>query len=311
VIVRTEHAYEFVVLAETLNFTATAKQLMLAQPALSKHIQMLEHELGVQLLERSTHSVVLTEDGRLALESFRRIVDEYTALKRECEARQAGLSGFIRVGALYYGLDEQLGPIIRESQQRYPLLRIEVESMQPRQVVRGLKDGSLDVGLIMRTPALPGDEFTFVHLQNEPLFAIRTDDGRPRPRVWELRELADETLVIMSADAEYMDAIMSLVATVGVKPARVVDAIQVDLVPTKLRDTGGVFLGPRTLEHMASDLVLTRVRAGRPLYLEMGFAALRSRPTPATDVFLALCQEHAARRVRRRPSEAARNRTLR
>ena len=60
----TEHLYEFSVLARTLSFSRAAQALFLSQSMLSKHIQGLEAELGVQLLVRSTHGVSLTEAGR-------------------------------------------------------------------------------------------------------------------------------------------------------------------------------------------------------------------------------------------------------
>ena len=54
---------EFLVLAQTLNYSKAAQQLYLSQSVLSRHIQNLENHLGVALLSRNKHSVELTAIG--------------------------------------------------------------------------------------------------------------------------------------------------------------------------------------------------------------------------------------------------------
>lgn len=73
---------EFVALSESLNFSATASQLSISQPALSNHIQALEEELGVKLFERTRRSVALTKEGRLLLADARNLLDQYADMHR-------------------------------------------------------------------------------------------------------------------------------------------------------------------------------------------------------------------------------------
>ena len=58
----------FLAVAEERNFTRAAERLHIAQPALSRQVRELERELGVELLERTTHKVEPTEAGRMLLE---------------------------------------------------------------------------------------------------------------------------------------------------------------------------------------------------------------------------------------------------
>ncbi|MBQ3302799.1 MAG: LysR family transcriptional regulator [Eggerthellaceae bacterium] len=72
-----DYIREFIVLAETLNFTKAASRLYCSQPALSKHIAAIEHELGAELVERGEGRVALTPIGSIYLDEARRIVRDY------------------------------------------------------------------------------------------------------------------------------------------------------------------------------------------------------------------------------------------
>ncbi len=69
------HLRYFVAVGQALNFTKAAMRLHLAQPALSRQVSDLEGELGVDLLKRTSHGVVLTPEGKLFLEAARGILE--------------------------------------------------------------------------------------------------------------------------------------------------------------------------------------------------------------------------------------------
>jgi DNA-binding transcriptional LysR family regulator len=68
----------FAAVAETGSFTAAAQQLHLTQSALSVLVRELEREMGVQLLDRHTRRVQLTEAGREFLPSVHRLLGDLT-----------------------------------------------------------------------------------------------------------------------------------------------------------------------------------------------------------------------------------------
>ena len=65
----------FLAVAEHLNFARAAEQLHVTHPAVSQQIQTLEKELNVQLFQRTTRSVKLTEEGKTFLHDARQIVE--------------------------------------------------------------------------------------------------------------------------------------------------------------------------------------------------------------------------------------------
>jgi DNA-binding transcriptional LysR family regulator len=134
----------FVTLAEELHFGHAAAREHIVQSALSQQVQRLERELGVRLLERSTHHVELTRAGAAFLIEARQIlahVDRAAAV-----ARGSASPSMLRVGVIDAGCSS-MPQILREIQGQYPDLVIhQVEAGVPEQLEQ-LVDGRLDVGI--------------------------------------------------------------------------------------------------------------------------------------------------------------------
>ena len=135
----------FVTLAEELHFGRAAEREHIVQSALSQQVQRLERELGVRLVDRSTHHVSLTAAGAVFLVEARQILahaDRAAAVAR----RAVGASAPLRVGIIDSSYDS-MPQILHEVQARYPQLIIhQVEVGVPEQYQQ-LVDGRLDVGI--------------------------------------------------------------------------------------------------------------------------------------------------------------------
>lgn len=73
---------DFIMLAETLNFSKAAALRNVSQPALSNHILSLEEEFGIKLFDRTRRKVSLTQEGRLLLNDAQEILHRYEAMHR-------------------------------------------------------------------------------------------------------------------------------------------------------------------------------------------------------------------------------------
>jgi DNA-binding transcriptional LysR family regulator len=164
----------FVTLAEELHFGRAAAREHIVQSALSQQIQRLERELGVRLLDRSTHHVDLTPAGAAFLVEARQILDHVGRAGQA--ARNAVASApTLRVGIIDAGYDT-MPQILRELQRRHPDITIhQVEAGTPEQY-RQLADGRLDiaVGHVSQTPA----EVASKLIRLDPLGVLVPDDHR-------------------------------------------------------------------------------------------------------------------------------------
>src|SRR4051812_36566161 len=138
------HLRYFVAIAEERSFTRAAERLWVAQPGLSTQIRRLESELGVQLFDRHTRGVDLTDAGELFLERAR------TALAAADTARSTGhdladgLVASVRLGLVpgagWPGTSALLGHFGRER----PAVELTVVDSYGGTLLRDLRDGRLD-----------------------------------------------------------------------------------------------------------------------------------------------------------------------
>src|SRR5258707_13870047 len=92
------HLRYFLAVGEALNFTKASAQLRVAQPALSRQIQDLEEEIGVDLLRRSPRGVTLTAEGRLFLEEVRELLKRADESVEKVPALGRGEYGELHIG---------------------------------------------------------------------------------------------------------------------------------------------------------------------------------------------------------------------
>ena len=172
----------FVAVARSRHFGTAAAKLGVSQPSLSQALSSLESGLGVQLVERSTRKVLITEAGMSLLEQASGIVSSAA----ELVSSAAGLTGELR-GTLRLGLIPTVAPYRLPA--LLPKLRAEVEDLtvtvvedQTARLLESLRAGRIDAA-ILALPALTSglaeiplydEEFVLVVPPDHPL-AGRTD----------------------------------------------------------------------------------------------------------------------------------------
>ncbi len=123
----TERLFEFLVLSQTLSFSAAAKKLFMTQSTLSRHIAELENELGVKVLERSTHSVRLTHPGRMLASRIPRLLEKSETALSRLRLTGSGTSGSVSIACLENTVHEQLVIFLNQFSGKYPDIDFNIE----------------------------------------------------------------------------------------------------------------------------------------------------------------------------------------
>lgn len=192
---------EFIDLAYTLNFSVTAERMFISQPTLSKHINSIEAELGVQLFVRSTQSVRLTEAGKLFSERIKPLIIQYDIAVNELKTSGASLSGTLRVGFLDAAVRGFLSAAVNAYTKQYPQINLSLVSGELGDLERSVKNDVLDIALtILFTISKLPPELQFRELYTDGLAAV-VPAGNPlaeKPYV-HFSELLDYPLAVPSA----------------------------------------------------------------------------------------------------------------
>jgi DNA-binding transcriptional LysR family regulator len=141
----------FVAVAEELHFGRAAQRLGIAQPPLSRAIRQLERRLGVDLLERTSRSVALTEAGSVLLVEGRAALDAVAAADRRTRraASTTGDPGLVLVTKA--GASSELLSKLLDAYAAEPgAVTVDVILCGIAEQERLLRDGRADVALLHR-----------------------------------------------------------------------------------------------------------------------------------------------------------------
>jgi DNA-binding transcriptional LysR family regulator len=131
-------------LAKTGSLTATARELNLTPPAVSKRLAQLEARLGVRLLNRTTRKVSLTEEGELYYREAARILSDIEQLEQTITSRRAAPRGLVRVNATFGFGHRYIAPAISKFVRQYPEVRVQLELTD---TPINLADQGYDIGI--------------------------------------------------------------------------------------------------------------------------------------------------------------------
>lgn len=160
----------FVAVAERGGFGAAASALNVAQSALSRHIKLLEHELGGALFERGARGVAVTESGKVLLARGRWLLGALDDIKAEVLTENREPGGTVRLGAPSSLADIFYAPLARLFAERFPRVRLELSDGLTEEMTDRLLRTELDLAVV--TAPRPNDHLDYETLVIEKVFLI-------------------------------------------------------------------------------------------------------------------------------------------
>jgi LysR family transcriptional activator of dmlA len=117
----------FSLLARAGSFSGAARELGLSTPAVSKRLAQMEARLGVQLLNRTTRRVSLTQEGETYLQHARRILVDIDDMERLVSSAVAAPQGLLRVNATQGFGRSHIAPLISRFVKSHPKVQVELQ----------------------------------------------------------------------------------------------------------------------------------------------------------------------------------------
>ena len=144
----------FVSVADYASFSQAAEQLKLTQPAVSKRIATLEHELAEKLFDRIGRKVILTEAGATILPKCRSILEMVEDTQLSLSNLSGQVSGRLRLGTSHHIGLHHLPPVISKFSEQYPEVDLDLHFMDSEKVCDKVTHGDLELGIVT-LPIMP------------------------------------------------------------------------------------------------------------------------------------------------------------
>ena len=133
-----------IAIAERGSLRAAARDLGLAQPALSRSLRELEHELGVQLFERRARGMILTQMGQAFVRRASNVMTEVRRAREELEQMEGGTGGNVVAAMSIVPHLAMVPRVLRPFWKRYQNVELHLIEGQYPAVESRLKDGTID-----------------------------------------------------------------------------------------------------------------------------------------------------------------------
>jgi DNA-binding transcriptional LysR family regulator len=266
----------FHAVAETGSFTGAARALFLTQSGVSKHIRLLEEELGTTLFDRLARRVVLTAPGRTLHDATREMV----RLIQDAEARLSeaeGPAGALGVAASVTAGTYVLPAALAEFREQHPRVDVRVDVQLGDEVVRAVLEGAADVRIVgqaVRDERLAVQPF----LPDELVAIVPSRHPWARRRSLPLATLLGEVLLLPRPGSGTRRALEEQLARERVTPRRVLEYGNTETVMKAVGAGLGVALvSARAAEResAAGEVAVVRLRGAAQVHRH--FAAVWRR----------------------------------
>jgi len=279
----------FVAVGEELHFGRAARRMHMTQPPLSRHIQLLEFEIKIRLLQRTSRSVRLTPAGKAFLQEAIRILALVESSAASAQRIARGELGLLRVGFTAGSSYSFLPKLLARTSTSLKDISFVLTEMVTRQQIEALESNSIDLGL-QRVPITHQELETLLVVREKMMLALPKNHRLAKGRLPTLADLRDEPLITFSPrDGQYFyQLIDNLFASASIAPKYVQQISQIHSILALVSAGLGVAIVPESARmlHFAGSIL--RQLKMPPLYADLHVVWRKDNENPALPPFIDL-----------------------
>lgn len=211
----------FVAVVDAGSIGRAALSLHVAQPALSRQMQLLEDEVGIALFERLPRGVRLTPGGQEFLNGVRRLLKDSVQVVENAVRASRGEFGALSLGVSeFYAFHPQVLAMIRGYTSQSPAVRFRLAPLLSGEIVQQITDGGLDGGFVFsvpwQTPALSSRAL----LKEKLLVAVSSTSALGRRKRCRLAMIDGTDLILVPREQTpwFYDFLIHLLHERGIVP---------------------------------------------------------------------------------------------
>ncbi len=188
----------FIAVADELHFGRAARRLNILPSSLSRNVGLLEKELGLRLLSRTTREVSLTHSGHLLQKEGRSLLGYAKEVADRARSSAAGEERVFRIGAMDSAATGLIPQLMHDFRDLIPDLELFLVEDKSAQLIPKLLSGALDVAIVSQ-PMLPLPEIQFEFLLNQRIVvALPINHPLAERETLKVSELEEVPLILPS-----------------------------------------------------------------------------------------------------------------
>lgn len=196
--IKLQHLHVLMTVVKAGSMKKAAGLLNTSQPAITRSIAELEHNIGVRLLDRNAQGIEPTEYGRAMIKHAIAAFDELKQGVRSIELLVDPTAGEVRIGSSPYVAETLVSAVVKRLSRRYPRIVFHlVTADETERLFRELSDRNIDLLIARRADLFRDEKLGFESLYDSS-FVVVAGSQNPlvRRRRIALAELANESWVL-------------------------------------------------------------------------------------------------------------------
>ncbi len=154
------------------SFSKAADYCHVTQATLSAMVKKLEEQLDIVIFDRKANPIATTENGRAILAQAQQVVGHANALLSSSKAINQKIEGKVKLGIIPTIASSILPLIMRLLVEKYPLLHLEIHEVTTNQLVKDLRTGKLDIGILSTPIAATDLETSLLYVEELRLYGF-------------------------------------------------------------------------------------------------------------------------------------------
>lgn len=283
-----KHRHYVLALSETLNFSQAAEQLGISQPSLSKQIQQLEKELGVQLFDRKHTPLTLTPAGEYFVRKAKDMLYQEEQLRKTIRQFQSGETGRLVIGATPFRSLYLVPDLVKKLRMRYPGISVCVREISSPLLRKEAAEGKFDLAIVnlpvdtALLDTVPLEADTLVLAVHKSMTGNLPQTGDGAYATIDFSQAKDLPFVVLSPGQELRVLFEGMCNAAAIRPTIAAEVIGVATAWAMARAGVGAALLPLQFVHspyLNDDLALYVIR--NDLYSRQPVIAVRrDQPRP-------------------------------
>jgi DNA-binding transcriptional LysR family regulator len=279
----------FLKAAQNLNFTESAAEMFISQPAFSHNISTLEEEWGIELFIRNNKrkDTLLTQAGAIMYEGMKNLNDQFENLLQKAQSIYQGKSGTLRIGLIGSDrIDERTLVLFDRFQEKYPSVDLLLRRGSHSELIQWLYNKTIDLSFSLKIDVVDKEWLDYKMLYDiESVLILNARHPLTQKEGLSLADFREETFVNVSAsESPILNAMLKQECEKAGFVPKMLDAPDINAQTLYLESGKGVAVGSVN-NTAAFNPRMTMIRLRDLRSLELVVAWNRKNDNPCIPLF--------------------------